>query len=404
MGFVMLIAMILNMFRRSTQIELDDFREVFMTDQSKMTTYTKQSFSEARQKLSPLAFTLLNDEFVRGFYEHDYTTYKGFILLAGDGSVMEIPNTPETQAHYGSIEYSEGSRMARARYSHLYDVLNDVSLTPLLARIDAAERDLLKKNVETLRTLIPSDTPILLLLDRGYPSADLILYLISRGIRFVMRVSSSFYSEVNLAGSDEVVEIKMTKERRKYLRKQGIRIPRGTVITVRVIRFELASGIIETLITDLRAEEVAFDEFKPLYHLRWPIEIGLDVTKNQFEVENFSGQKPIIIEQDFYATVLLSNMASLIRHDAQDELQESQAFKNRKHSEYKVNNNILVGKLKDRLVKIVLEEDQLVRDEMYDRLVSDIRRNVVPVRPGRTAQRRKKYPANKYPQSKRRAL
>ena len=341
---------------------------------------------------------------MRGFYEHDYTTYKGFILLAGDGSVMEIPNTPETQAHYGSIEYSEGSRMARARYSHLYDVLNDVSLTPLLARIDAAERDLLKKNVETLRTLIPSDTPILLLLDRGYPSADLILYLISRGIRFVMRVSSSFYSEVNLAGSDEVVEIKMTKERRKYLRKQGIRIPRGTVITVRVIRFELASGIIETLITDLRAEEVAFDEFKPLYHLRWPIEIGLDVTKNQFEVENFSGQKPIIIEQDFYATVLLSNMASLIRHDAQDELQESQAFKNRKHSEYKVNNNILVGKLKDRLVKIVLEEDQLVRDEMYDRLVFDIRRNVVPVRPGRTAQRRKKYPANKYPQSKRRAL
>ena len=48
-GFVMLIAMILNMFRRSTQIELDDFREVFMTDQSKMTTYTKQSFSEARR-------------------------------------------------------------------------------------------------------------------------------------------------------------------------------------------------------------------------------------------------------------------------------------------------------------------------------------------------------------------
>lgn len=403
-GFVMVVAIIMNMIRRSTQIELDDFREVFMTEQSQNTTYTKQSFSEARQKLSPAAFTLLNDEFVKGFYEDNYKTYKGFVLLAGDGSVIEIPNTPETREHYGSIESSEGSRMARARYSHLYDVLNQISVAPLLARVDASERDLLKNNIEALQALTLPNTPILLLLDRGYPSADLILYLMSRGIRFVMRASSQFFTEVKEARSDAVVEIEMTKERRKALRKRGIRIPRGTVISLRVIKVELASGLIETLVTDLTIEEVAHDEFKQLYHMRWSIETGIDIAKNKFEIQNISGQKPIIIDQDFYATVLLSNIASVIKQAAQEELESSASLKNRKYAEYKINNNILVGKLKNRLVMVILEEDDDKRDNMYNRLISDIRRYVVPVRPGRTAPRRKLYTANKYAQSKRRCL
>ena len=46
-GFVMVIATIMNMVRRSTAIELDDFREVFMTEQSQNTTYTNP-FSSIR--------------------------------------------------------------------------------------------------------------------------------------------------------------------------------------------------------------------------------------------------------------------------------------------------------------------------------------------------------------------
>ncbi|WP_220377113.1 hypothetical protein [Cohnella phaseoli] len=60
-GFFPLVALILRMVRKSTQLELDEFREMFMPEEAVKTTYTKQSFSEARQKLLPDAFTLLND-------------------------------------------------------------------------------------------------------------------------------------------------------------------------------------------------------------------------------------------------------------------------------------------------------------------------------------------------------
>ena len=92
--------------------------------------------------------------------------------------------------------------------------------------------------------------------------------------------------------------------------------------------------------------------------------------KNQFEVENFSGETPTVIEQDFYATNLLSNMASLIEQDALEELQKKNANKMLKYDEYKINHNILLGKLKNRLIEIILEEDDAKKDRMFQRLIS----------------------------------
>jgi len=43
-------------------LELDEFREMFMPEEAAYKTYTKQSFSEARQKLAPATVPLLNDE------------------------------------------------------------------------------------------------------------------------------------------------------------------------------------------------------------------------------------------------------------------------------------------------------------------------------------------------------
>ncbi|MGW8957265.1 hypothetical protein [Paenibacillus sp. NPDC055715] len=65
MGFIPLLLLILRMVQKTTQLELDEFRGRFMPEEAAKTTYTKQFFSKARQKLSPTAFTMLNDELVR---------------------------------------------------------------------------------------------------------------------------------------------------------------------------------------------------------------------------------------------------------------------------------------------------------------------------------------------------
>jgi hypothetical protein len=187
------------------------------------TTYTKQSFSEARQKLSSEAFTFLNDELVHAFYEDgDYKTYQGFRLLAIDGSVMELPNTTETQAVYGyTTTYKVGFCIARALSSHLNDLENKLVISTCIGRYDDNERDMAKRIVEHLLSLETTPFRNLILFDRGYPSADFMLYLQEKGIFYLMRAQGSFYKEiVNTTTPDEVVSIEITKARAKELKRQ----------------------------------------------------------------------------------------------------------------------------------------------------------------------------------------
>ena len=86
-GFVGVLSMILNLARRTTQIELDQFRERLWPYQTDESTYTKQSFGEARQKIRPEAFTELNTVFVNRYYDdEEYRTFRGFRVCAIDGS------------------------------------------------------------------------------------------------------------------------------------------------------------------------------------------------------------------------------------------------------------------------------------------------------------------------------
>lgn len=407
LGFIPLICLIINMVRKSTQLELDEFRERFMPESAQTTTYTKQSFSEARQKLSPIAFVLLNDGFIQQFYaDDDYKTYKGFRLLAIDGMVTEIPNNKETQKQYGFVNNGDKNfKLARALSSQLMDIENKLVISSTLGRYDASERDLAIINIEKILPWETTYSRDLLLCDRGYPSAAFIHYLQTRKIHFLMRVSSSFYNEVNNTTTpDEMVEIVITNRRAKELKQQGTPIPLGTVLKVRVIKVELSTGEIETLITDIPAEELGYEESKVLYFKRWGIETRYDQLKNQFEIENFSGVTPTVIEQDFYATILLSNMASLIEQDAHEEMQKKNAHKTLKYDEYKINHNILVGKLKNRLVEILLEDDNARKDAMFQRLIAELERHIVPVIPGRSFKREKKSKANKFSNSKRRSF
>lgn len=298
-GFFPLICLLLRMVRKSTQLELDEFREMFMPEEAISTTYTKQSFSEARQKLLPVAFTLLNDELIRAFYEDgDFKTYNGFRLLAMDGSVMELPNTKETQAVYGfTTTYKVGFRIARALSSHLYDIENKLAISTCISRYDDNERDLAKRNVEHLLSLEPSPIRNLILFDRGYPFADLMLYLQEKGIFYLMRAQGSFYKEIlNTTKPNEVVTIEITKARARELKKQGKAIPPGTTLQVRVLKVELSTGETEILLTNVSVDELSYDESKPLYFKRWGIETRFDELKHKFEIENFSGQKPQLIE------------------------------------------------------------------------------------------------------------
>jgi Transposase DDE domain len=404
-GFVTLVCMILNMIKKSTQLEIDDFMKKFGTDDNRYSTYTKQSFSEARQKLSPEAFKILNNGFVQKYYEdNDYKKYKGFRLLAVDASSIEVPNTKELRDHYGCAGNSNAKqKAARAQSSTLYDLENRIVLNSLLGRYDDSERELAQKNIDEFDGLSQGETKDLVLFDRGYPSIEFIMYLKAKGISFLMRTASTFFAEVvNTKTQDEVVEIEVTKERMKTLRRRGKLIPAGTTIKLRVVKVTLKTGEIETLITDLGEDVLKYEEFKGLYFRRWGIETKFDELKNKFQIENFSGVKPMIIEQDFYAILLLSNIASIFEQEAQEELKEKNEKKNLKY-EYKINKNILVGKLKDSLIEMLLEQDGEKKGLLYNRFINEVKRNVVPIIKERAFERKWSC-TNKHSKTRRRAF
>jgi hypothetical protein len=245
----------------------------------------------------------------------------------------------------------------------------------------------------------------LTLLDRGYPSLAFLSGFTAQHLFYVMRVSSTFYHEVlDTATNDETVTILVTPERARALKKQGTPMPVGTRVTVRVWKVALPTGETEILITNVPPDRLSHAEAKPLYFKRWGIETDYGDLKYKFEVENFSGKTPLVIAQDYYATIFLANMASVIEQDAQAEWEAHRDQLQRKHAVYKINTNILVGKMKYRLLEIILEEDPKKQATAYGRLITTLTRYIVPRIEGRSFVRKKVAKTNKYCPSKRRCL
>jgi hypothetical protein len=92
-------------------------------------------------------------------------------------------------------------------------------------------------------------------------------------------------------------------------------------LRVRLVRVRLSTGEWEVLVTSLLDEaRYPSAEFLMLYGLRWGIETFYGLIKTRLVLENFSGTGAEAVKQDFYATVYLSGLESLLTQSAQAQL------------------------------------------------------------------------------------
>lgn len=365
LGFVNLIAFTLNLVRKPLQLEIDSFFKLINSDVS----ITKQAFSKARQKISYEPFKKLFEittNMARS--ADDMDTFKGLRISAIDGTTIALENIPELAAYFGC---SGGSATAAtARVSALYDVLNKVLLDARIDKYSSGERELAAQHILRLQDMGVSND--LIIFDRGYASAKLIAQLFESGIHFLMRVRRKFNKEIDaLASPEGLVEI-------TYGQK---------VYRVRVVKFLLPSGKMETLITDLPQETFETSALQTLYFKRWPVETGYDLLKIKLQLENFTGKTVLSVFQDFYASMFLSNIATFAKYVTDAEIQKDQADKNLDY-EYQTNVNILIGKLKDNLVLALLEPNLKKRERAVNKVLAEISRNRTPIRPDRHFERK----------------
>ena len=291
-GFVNLIAFTVNFVKKSLQLELDSFFDLIHSDVS----MTKQAFSQARHKISHEPFKMLFDTTVQlGRSEDGMDTFKGLHVSAIDGTTIALENMPELVDYFGCS--GAGATAATARASVLYDVLNEVLLDARITKLSCGERELASQHILRLQEMgIVND---LIIFDRGYASAQLIAQLFASGAHFLMRVKRKFNKDIDaLTASDAVVDLTHGQK----------------VYRIRVIKFPLPSGEIETLITDLPQDRFETTDFQALYFKRWPIETRNDALKIKLQLENFTGKTVLSVFQDFYASMFLSNMATFAKY------------------------------------------------------------------------------------------
>jgi hypothetical protein len=241
----------------------------------------------------------------------------------------------------------------------------------------------------------------------GYPALYVMAVLILWGKDFVIRPSDAFLKEVQAAiqadGDDVEIQIPVQTPDRplpETLVRWMPDVDPEMVLSLRVVTLTLDDGTRETLLTTLRKPaEGPSHEFQGLSAKRWGSEGHYDVLKNILEIENFTGKSALSVRQDFYATVLTNNIRALIHWELQDEVNAENQQSSRRY-QYQLNRNLSVGRLKDQLITLVLNQGDLTA--FYDNLKGQMKRNMLPIRPGRHFPRKRKN-RQKYTMTKKRA-
>lgn len=155
-------------------------------------------------------------------------------------------------------------------------------------------------------------------------------------------------------------------------------------IKIRVIEVILDNGTKEYLATNLFDSTITQSMFQELYFYRWPVELKYKELKSRLAIEEFSGATTTSVFQEFYINMLLSNLSSLIKNQADEEIEISAKSSNKYR--YQANRAFIIGFMKRLLPKILCTISTI--DEI-NRLYSEAVRNRSQIMPGRTFKRKK---------------
>ena len=366
------------------------------------TQISKPGYLKQRMKLNPEAFVDLYQFHNRNYYsdpETELYTLNGFLVLAADGSDINIPTTPETLALYGNAAKRGGKPCAQLGLGCLYDALNRMILDASINKVKFNEMAVAESQIASVRETI-GDHPFMVTMDRGYPSTAAFLRMIDSNTYFVARLKTSDYKaeQQALSTDDEDVTIAISKSRRNHYMgtsDEAIVMSRDSFV-LRMVRVWLDEEhtSYEVLATNLPRKLFPEECFREIYHLRWRIETAYQTLKDRLQMENFTGTKPILLEQDIYSTIYVSNIAEDIAREIEQE--QADHLKNDYKHRMAVNRTLCIGLLKNDLIYILLEKDPKKQDDLFNRLYDEISENIVPVRPERHYRRTKGQLAGNY--------
>jgi hypothetical protein len=351
---------------------------------------TPSAWSQARLKLRYTALVALNEEAIvkvvyRDRQHPQLRLWKGHRLVAIDSSLVRLPHQKGLGEEFGWVECKNQSgecgRYPQARLSILTDVLNKIGIQTCFEPWTRGERELAQVHVQRL------ESGDLALLDRGYGEYDLWACLVQADRHFVCRCQANSFAVVNRlfqenqAGRSVVVKLVPHRKQQPEMRAAG----RPTVLTLRLVTVRLKTGELEVLATNLLdAERYPIECFGELYHYRWGIETYYGLLKGRLDLGNFTGLSSEAIYQDVHATVLVSNLESLLIAPANQQLaQRAPRLKHRQQ----VNHAVSFHAIKSHLIALLVGPEPM--EQVVEKLQQLFLANPTTVRPERIVPRKK---------------
>ena len=282
---------------------------------------TGSAYCQARQKIKPELFVHLNAGVVEEFTElsqadSTWRTWHGHRLLGADGTKLNLPDTVGLRAAYSLIsnQYGAAGECVQGLAVVLYDLLNDLGLAAHLGAL-AHEPDVLMAQLGAA-----TQAGDVLVLDRNFADYVLIAWGVEHGRGLIIRCPGNSFGVVRAFWesdeTDQVVTLQCSKRKTTKSDVKALGLPEQ--VTVRLVKFTLETGETEVLLTTLCDQQrYRRVEFYQVYGWRWNQETYYDRIKNIFEVERFSGQSRLAIEQDFYGVIFLATLESTLCQSAQ---------------------------------------------------------------------------------------
>ena len=354
--FSTMIQVILSMAGKPVREELLDF-----FDDSENTA-TSSAFVQARGKILPKAFQFLFNQINKAY--PCTRTYKGYRLIAVDGSDLAISYDPKDEETY----HYNGTTMKGCNLYHInaaYDILNCRYIDMILCGINHEGE---QKAMCTMAERFPEQNTIFIA-DRNYPTWNVMEHIIRSGRHFLFR-SKDIHSTNNILTKfhlpDEEFDLdirttltaKQTKDVKCHSEKYRTLSNASVFVFVdqnhpyyvvhyRVVRFKLdGSDGYESIITDLNRETFSAREMKELYHMRWGVETSFRHLKYSADLCAQHAKKRSSIQQEIWARLLFYNLSMIILHHHWE-----QTGKHRRKYSYLINRTRAIHLIRDTLRK-----------------------------------------------------
>ena len=346
------------------------------------------AFAQRRAQLLPEALEYLFHQFTETTAQE--RLYKGYRLLAADGSDLQIfANPKDTDSYYPGTNGQKHYSMLHI--NAVYDLLNRTYQDILIQKGRKMNENIALVQM-TDRSSIPN---AILIADRNYEAYNGIAHLEKKGWKYLIRIRDTagmiqpfhFKPDCEL---DVWNTITLTRKQTNAFKQMKAAassryrcLPNSSPfdyidlhenkfydMNIRFVRFQITADTYETVITNLPADEFPPSEIKHLYNLRWGIETSFRALKYTIGLKQPTSKKAEHISQEIFARCLMYNFCELVTSHVATHYQSEKYV-------YQTNFSAAV-----HICRLFLRGSVAPPDAE-----TNISRNLVPVRPNRKAPR-----------------